>query len=76
MFTVTSANNKRNNMSENKLNYFVVEEKILVKAKNKQEAEKVAEGRKGVNGEVLFRSTDIERISSVQAHKRINQLSA
>lgn len=63
-------------MSDNKLNYFVVEEKILVKARNKQEAEKLAAGRKGVTGEVLFRSTDIERISSVQAHKRLNQLSA
>lgn len=63
-------------MSDNKLNYFVVEEKVLVKAKNKQEAHKIAAGRKGVSGEILFRSTDIERISSVQAHKRINQLSA
>lgn len=63
-------------MSENKFNYFVVEEKILVKAKNKQDAHKVASGRRGVNGEILFRSTDIERISSVQAQKKINQLSA
>jgi len=63
-------------MPENKLNYFVVQEKILVKAKNKQDASKLAEGRKGVGGEVLFKSMDIERISSVQAHKRITQLSA
>jgi hypothetical protein len=63
-------------MSENKFNYFVVEEKTLVKAKNKQEAQKVASGRRGVSGEVLFRSTDIERISSVQAQKKINQLNA
>jgi hypothetical protein len=54
----------------------VVEEKTLVKAKNKQEAQKVASGRRGVSGEVLFRSTDIERISSVQAQKKINQLNA
>lgn len=63
-------------MTENKLNYFVVEEKIVVKARNKQDAEKVAANRKGVTGEVLFRSTDIERISSVQAHKKVSQLTA
>lgn len=63
-------------MSDLKLNYFAVTNTFLVKAKNKQEAEKLASGRRGVNGEVLFKSTDIERISSVQAHKQISKLSA
>lgn len=62
-------------MSDNKFNYFAVVTTTLVKAKNKQDAEKISVGRRGVNGEVLFKSTDIERISSVQAHKQINQLS-
>jgi hypothetical protein len=63
-------------MSDNKFNYFAVVTTTLVKAKNKQDAEKISMGRRNVNGEVLFKSTDIERISSVQAHKQINQLSA
>ena len=54
-------------MSENKFNYFAVTTTVLVKAKNKQEAEKVAAGRRNAAGEVLFRATDIERISSAQA---------
>lgn len=63
-------------MPDNKLNYFAVVTTTLVKAKNKQDAEKVSMGRRNINGEVLFKSTDIERISSVQAHKQVNQLSA
>jgi len=62
-------------MSDNKFNYFAVVTTTLVKAKNKQDAEKISVGRRGVNGEILFKSTDIERISSVQAHKQVNQLS-
>lgn len=61
-------------MSENKLNYFAVVTTSLVKAKSKQDAQKLVSGRRGVSGEVLFRSTDIERISSAQAHKQIAQL--
>ncbi len=61
-------------MKDNKFNYFAVVTTTLVKAKNKQDAERTSLGRR--NGEVLFRSTDIERISSEQAHKQINQLSA
>jgi hypothetical protein len=61
-------------MSENKFNYFAVTTTVLVKAKNKQEAEKVATGRRNASGEVLFRATDIERISSAQAQKEINKL--
>lgn len=63
-------------MSDLKLNYFAVTSTFLVKAKNKQDAEKIASGRRGVNGEVLFKSTDIERISSVQAHKEIKKQTA
>jgi hypothetical protein len=46
----------------------------LVKAKNKEEAQKVASNRRGVTGERLFQSTDIERISSVEARKQIEKL--
>jgi hypothetical protein len=61
-------------MAENKFNYFAVVTTTLVKAKNQQEAQKVAAGRRGVSGELLFKSTDIERISSVEAHKQIDKL--
>lgn len=63
-------------MTDNKFNYFAVITTTLVKAKNKKDAEKISLGRRNVNGEILFKSTDIERISSVQAHKQVNQLSA
>jgi len=58
-------------MPENKYNYFTVETVTVVKATNKTDAEKVALGRKNVKGQVLMQSTDVERISSVQAHKQI-----
>jgi len=58
-------------MPENKFNYFTVETITVVKAANKSDAEKIALGRKNVKGQVLMQSTDVERISSVQAHKQI-----
>ena len=58
-------------MPENKYNYFTVETVTVVKATNKTDAEKIALGRKNVKGQVLMQSTDVERISSVQAHKQI-----
>ena len=61
-------------MTENKFDYFAVVTTTLVKAKNKEEAQKVASNRRGVTGERLFQSTDIERISSVEARKQIEKL--
>lgn len=61
-------------MPENKFNYFAVVTTTLVKAKNQQDAQKVALNRRGVTGERLFQSTDIERISSVEARKQIEKL--
>lgn len=61
-------------MSDNKFNYYAVTKTVLVKAKNKQEAEKVAAGRRNAPGEILFTATDIERISSAQAQKEISKL--
>lgn len=58
-------------MPENKFNYFTVETITVVKATNKSDAEKIALGRKNVKGQLLMQSTDVERISSVQAHKQI-----
>lgn len=58
-------------MPENKYNYFTVETVTVVKATNKTDAEKIALGRKNVKGQVLMQSTDVERISSIQAHKQI-----
>lgn len=63
-------------MSDNKFKYFEVTTTALVKANNKIDAQKVAMGRRGVTGELLFKSTDIERISSVEAREQIEELSA
>jgi len=62
-------------MPENKFNYFAVVTTTVVKSKNKKEAEKVSFGFSKSEGEILFKSTDIERISSLEAHKQADQLS-
>jgi hypothetical protein len=33
-------------------------------------------GRRNTDGELLFKSTDIERISSIEAHEQIAELTA
>jgi hypothetical protein len=58
-------------MSDNKFKYFTVESLVVVKANNKTDAEKLAMGRKGVQGEVILKTTDVERISAVEARKQI-----
>ena len=63
-------------MSDNKFKYFAVTTTTLVKANNKTEAQKLAMGRRGVAGEVLFNTTDIERISSAEARDQIEELTA
>jgi len=63
-------------MSENKFKYFAVTTTTLVKANSKADAQKIALNRRGVNGEVLFKSTDIERITSAEAHEQLEELSA
>jgi hypothetical protein len=63
-------------MSDNKFKYFAVTTTTLVKANSKTDAQKVAMNRRGVAGEVLFKSTDIERITSAEAHDQLEELSA
>jgi len=58
-------------MTDNKFNYFEVTTSLLVKAKNKSEAEKVALGRKNVKGEILSSNTDVERISAVDVREML-----
>lgn len=58
-------------MSENKFKYFTVTTTTLVKANTKADAEKLAMGRRGVTGEVMFRDVEIERISAVEAREQI-----
>ena len=60
-------------MSDNKFKYFAVTTTSLVKANNKTEAQKVAMGRRGSDGELSFKSTEIERISSVEAREQLEQ---
>jgi len=63
-------------MSDNKFKYFTVTTTSLVKANTKADAQKLAMGRRNVDGELLFKSTDIERISSVEAREQIEELTA
>jgi hypothetical protein len=63
-------------MSDNKFKYFAVTTTSLVKANNKAEAQKVAMGRRGSTGELLFKSTEIERISSVEAREQLEEFTA
>ena len=63
-------------MSENKFKYFAVTTTTLVKAPSKADAQKLSENRRGATGEVLYISVDIERISSVEAHETIEELTA
>ena len=58
-------------MSDNKFKYFTVETVTVVKANSKTDAEKLAMGRRGVAGEVILKTTDVERISAIQARKHI-----
>ena len=58
-------------MSENKFKYFTVETVTVVKANSKADAEKLAMGRRGVAGEVILKTTDVERITAIQARKHI-----
>lgn len=59
-------------MSENKFKYFTVTTTCLVRANNKNDAQKLAMGRRGVTGEVMFHDVEIERISAVEAREQIN----
>ena len=59
-------------MSDNKLKYFTVTTTSIVKANNMADAEKIAlSNRKPVSieGELMFRDTDVERISAVEARE-------
>lgn len=58
-------------MSENKFKYFTVTTTTLVKANSKTDAQKLAMGRRGITGEVMFQDVEIERISAVEAREQI-----
>lgn len=58
-------------MSENKFKYFTVETVTLVKANSKADAEKLANGRRNVRGEVILKTTDVERIAATEAHRQV-----
>lgn len=60
-------------MSDNKFKYFTVESVVVVQANNKADAEKLATGRtRGVNGKVIVKTTEVERITAVEARKQIS----
>jgi hypothetical protein len=57
-------------MSENKFKYFTVTTTSVVKANSKTDAQKLAMGRRGVTGEVLFKDVEIDRISAIEAREQ------
>jgi hypothetical protein len=62
---------KEKQMSDNKFKYFTVTTTTLVKANNQGDAQKLAMGRRGVTGEVMFKDVEIERISAIEAREQI-----
>lgn len=58
-------------MSDNKFKYFELVTTALVKANSKTDAEKLVLGRRGIPGEVLDISTEIERISAVEVREML-----
>lgn len=62
-------------MSENKFKYFAVTTTAIVKANNKTDAEKIALGNRkasNLNGELVYKDVEVERISAVQAREQLN----
>ena len=62
-------------MSDNKFKYFTVESVVVVKANNKSDAEKLASGRRGVQGEVILKTTDVERITAIDINYNDSEIS-
>ena len=61
-------------MSDNKFKYFAVTTTTVVKANNKADAEKLAMSTRrpsGVQGELIFKDVEVERISAIQAESQI-----
>lgn len=62
-------------MSDNKFKYFTVTTTTIVKAANKSDAERIALSNKravtGVNGELVYKDIEVERISAVQARQQL-----
>lgn len=60
-------------MSENKFKYFAVTTTAIVRANNKTEAEKIAMSNRrkvsGVNGELLYKDIEVDRITAIQARE-------
>ena len=58
-------------MLRNKFKYITVTTVSIVKSNNKNDAQKLAMGRRGVTGEVLFKDVEIERISAIEAREQL-----
>ena len=62
-------------MSDNKFKYFTVTSTTIVKAANKADAERIALSNKrslnNVNGELVYKDIEVERISAVQAREQL-----
>jgi len=60
-------------MSDNKFKYFTVVTSSVVRANNKADAEKIAMSNrrtlKSVQGELLYKDVDVDRITAVQARE-------
>lgn len=62
-------------MSDNKFKYFTVTTTTIVKAANKTDAERIALSNKrslsNVNGELVYKDIEVERITAVQAREQL-----
>jgi len=63
-------------MSENKYKYFTVTTTAIVKAPKKTSAEKIAMSNRrtvtGVNGELIYKDVETDRITAVQARQQLS----
>lgn len=61
-------------MADNKFKYFTVTTTSIVKAPNKASAEKIALSTRGkvsgVNGEMLYKDVEVDRITAVEARNQ------
>lgn len=62
-------------MADNKFKYFTVTSTTIVKAANKADAERIALSNKrsltNVNGELIYKDIEVERITAVQAREQL-----
>lgn len=70
---INKTKEKENKMSDNKMKYFEVVQTSIVKANNKTDALKLANGSRNVTGKRLNSDAVVERISASEAVSLISE---